>query len=211
MRVGDIMTRTVVSVPPETPVLALAALLAERSMAAVPVTDSRNRLLGIVSEADLVHRLAPDGSREPNHALGATARDVMTQDLVTASEAMTAERAAELITSHGVRRLPVVQDGQLVGTVSRADLLRAALAPPLAPDETAADAGIRLALRAAMDRRPWSEAPQVFFEVRHAAVMLHGRCPSAAVHRALVAMAAGVAGVRLVQDRISAPSPGLGA
>ncbi|MBV1795574.1 CBS domain-containing protein [Siccirubricoccus sp. G192] len=64
MKVGDIMTRQVISVPPDTPALAVARLLAERGVSAVPVTDASGMLLSIVSEADLIRRLATGAAPE---------------------------------------------------------------------------------------------------------------------------------------------------
>lgn len=217
MKVGEIMTRKVISVPPKTPALAVARLLADRGISAVPVTDSWGMLLGIVSEADLIRRLATEDPPERGGLLselfydrekaaekyarahGALAEDIMTKDVVTATESMTAEHAARLIDEHRVRRLPVVHDGVLVGIVSRADLLRALLVPPRADTS---DAAIRAAVQAEMARLPWAEAPMVFFDVRDGQVTFYGFCNSTAVRKGLVAIASQVPGVKAVEDRI---------
>ena len=218
MKLGDIMTRNVIAVPPDTPALAVARLLADRGISAVPVTDSWNMLLGIVSEADLIHRLAvndvPNGgllhqlfydrdraATEYARAHGATAADVMTHeaDLITATEDTTAEHAAQLIEKHKVRRLPVLRDGLLVGIVSRADLLRALLVPPAA----GTDAEIRTRVAAEIARLPWADAPYVFFDVLNAEVTLYGFCHSAAVREGLRALAGATPGVTGVVDRIT--------
>jgi CBS domain-containing protein len=217
MKVRDIMTRKVVSVPPDTPALAVARLLADRGISAVPVTDPWGMLLGIVSEADLIRRLStedkPDrvgllstlfydrdaAAERYARAHGATARDIMTPDPVTATEAMTAEHAATLIEQHRVRRLPVVQDGMLVGIVSRADLLRALITPPA----DTSDEAIRGAVQAEMARLPWADVPYVFVDVKGGEVTLHGFCHSPAVRRGLVALAGHVPGVKNVHDRIT--------
>jgi CBS domain-containing protein len=218
MKLGDIMTRNVIAVPPDTPALAVARLLSDRGISAVPVTDSWNMLLGIVSEADLIHRLAvsdvPAGgflhalfydrdraASEYARAHGATAADMMTHeaDLVTTTEDTSVEHAALLIEQHKVRRLPVLRDGLLVGIVSRADLLRALLVPP--PD--ADDAAIRARVAAEIARLPWADAPYVFFDVTDGCVALYGFCHSAAVREGLHALAAATPGVRKVEDRIT--------
>jgi len=217
MKVRDIMTRKVISVPADTPALAVARLLADRGISAVPVTDSWGMLLGIVSEADLIRRLASSDPPEPGflRALfydreaaaaryaavhGATANDIMTREVVTVTEEVTVEHAAQMIEMHKVRRLPVVQDGLLVGILSRADLLRALLAPVPEVSDTA----IRAAVEAEIARLPWADAPFVFFEVDTAVVTLYGFCESAAVRTGLRAIAAGVPGVTQVEDRITA-------
>ena len=218
MKVGEIMTRNVISVPPDTPALAVARLLADRGISAVPVTDSWNMLLGVVSEADLIHRLAvndapPSGflaslfydrdkaAQEYARAHGTTAAQVMTpeKDLATVTESTSVEHAAQVIEQHRVRRLPVVRDGVLVGILSRADLLRSLLVPP----KQSTDSAIREQVAAEIARLPWADAPYVFFDVTEGEVTLYGFCHSRAVREGLHALAANVAGVRLVHDRIT--------
>jgi CBS domain-containing protein len=220
MKVRDVMTRKVISVPADTPAMAVARLLAERGISAVPVTDQWGMLLGIVSEADLIRRLATSDRPEPGFLRsllydreraatryaavhGATAGDIMTRNVVTVTEDVAVEHAAQVIETRRVRRLPVVQDGMLVGILSRADLLRALLAP--ATDTS--DEAIRAAVAAEIARLPWADAPFVFFEVADATVTLYGFCHSAAVRRGLEAIAAGVPGVKRVEDRITASMP----
>jgi CBS domain-containing protein len=216
MKVRDVMTRKVISIPADTPAMAIARLLADRGVSAVPVTDSWGMLLGIVSEADLIRRLASSDKPEPGFLRtlfynreqaaaryaavhGATAAEIMTRKVVTVTEEVTVEHAAHLIETRKVRRLPVVQDGVLVGILSRADLLRALLVPP---PETS-DETIRTAVAAEIARLPWADAPYVFFDVEDAVVRLYGFCHSAAVRKGLAAIAASVPGVKQVQDRIT--------
>ncbi len=221
MKVGDIMTRNVVTVPPDTPALAVARMLSDRGIAAVPVTDHWSLLLGIVSEADRIRRLATEDRPEPMGLLrslfydrdkaaaqyarahAAKAEDLMTRDVITATEGMTAEHAAHLMGEHNVRRLPVVHDGMLIGIVSRADLLRALVAPK----GDGSDEAIRTAVQAEMARLPWADAPYVFIEVHGGEVTLFGFCSSPAVRKGLVAIAAGVAGVKGVVDHITQRPP----
>lgn len=228
MKVGDIMSRNVVSVPPDTPALAVARLLADRGISAVPVTDSWSLLLGIVSEADLIRRLATEESPEPAGLLrslfydrdraaaqyarahGATAGDLMTKDVVTATEGMSAEHAAQLLEQRKVRRLPVVHDGTLLGIVSRADLLKALLGSGQAPEAAVSDEAIRAAIQAEMARLPWADAPFAFLDVRDGMVTLYGFCSSAAVRQGLLALAGRVAGVKGVRDAmVQRPSIGV--
>lgn len=216
MQIRDVMTRNVVSVPADTPALAIARLLSDRGFSAVPVTDSWGLLLGIVSEADLIRRLASSDKPEPGllrslfydrdraaqhyaRVHGATAADIMTREVITVTEEVSVEHAAQMIEQHRIRRLPVVQDGMLVGILSRADLLRALLMP--ATDTS--DAAIRAAVSAEMARLPWADAPYVFFEVVGGTVTLYGFCHSIAVRKGLEAVAASVPGVGGVVDRIT--------
>lgn len=218
MKVGEIMTRNVVSVPPDAPALAVARMLVDRRISAVPVTDTWTMLLGVVSEADLIRRLSTEDREEKRGLLsslffdrdraaaqfarahGALARDIMTKTVVTATEGMSAEHAAHLMEEHRVRRLPVVHDGMLLGIVSRADLLRALLRP--AEEADTSDEAIRAGIEGAMARLPWADAPFIFLDVKNGEVTLHGFCSSAEVRRGLVALAGNVPGVKAVHDAI---------
>jgi len=226
MKVGEIMTRNVVSVPADAPALAVARLLLERRISALPVTDNWSMLLGIVSEADLIRRLSTEDREEKRGLLsslffdrdraaaqfarahGATASDIMTRTVITATEGMSAEHAAHLMEEHRVRRLPVVHDGMLLGIVSRGDLLRALLQPGDAAETT--DEAIRGAIGQAMARLPWADAPFVFVDVKGGEVSLHGFCSSPEVRQGLKALAGTVPGVRAVHDAIvHRPAAGL--
>ena len=140
-RVGDVMTREVVSVHPDTPVGEIVRLLLARDFRSLPVVDTDNRLLGIVTNGDLVERAGltarvellgalegPALERELTASGGArqrTAADVMTSEptSVTADEQL--DHAAHLMAEQRIKRLPVVDAGRhLVGMLSRVDVLR---------------------------------------------------------------------------------------
>ena len=120
MRTKDIMTSPVVTVTPDTPLKDVAALLVERGINAVPVTDAGNRLCGIVSEADLLTlEIATSGASPPH-----TAREVMTHSVYTLATDTDAAAAARMMLRHGLKSVPVVSGDRLVGIVARRDLLR---------------------------------------------------------------------------------------
>ncbi len=139
--VDEIMTREVVAVQPETPVGEVVRLLVDRDLRAVPVVDNEQRLMGIVTNGDLVERAglgarvellaAMEGTAVERElaASSARARDaaaVMTPNVVTVSTGATLAQAANVMTGHGIKRLPVVDAaGRLTGIVSRVDVLRA--------------------------------------------------------------------------------------
>ena len=110
--VGTIMSTTLVTVGPSTPVAELAALLAFHRVSGVPVVDRSGRLVGVVTETDVIARG------------GETVGDMMTSDVLSVGEGDTIARAAALIAERRVRRLPVVRDGRVVGLVSQADVVR---------------------------------------------------------------------------------------
>lgn len=231
LRARDLMTTEVVTVPPATPATSLARLLAERGISAAPVTDPEGRLLGIVTEADLLRRLAgaenkPAGwlrglFRNPDRQAeryakthGMEARDVMTEEVVAVEPDATAEHCARVMEERGIKRLPVVRDGRLVGLVSRADLLRAVLEPParIGTEAQERDARIRAALRKEMREQSWAGGLYTFADVQDGVVTLRGFVRSDEVRRGLRVLAARIEGVERVEDLMEdAPSPMPGA
>jgi len=224
MRARDLMTTSVVTLSPDTPVREVARVLAGHGISGAPVVDAAGRLLGIVTEGDLIRRLAAPEDRPRSWILdlflpapgqathyarthGRRARDVMTTDLVTVDEDAPVERVANLLEQRRVRRLPVVRDGRLVGIVSRADLLRA-VTPPAdeRPAAEATDARIHRALLARMREHPWVDPYFTFADVEDGVVTLHGFCRSEEVKRALRVLSEGVPGVKEVRMDF-APTP----
>jgi CBS domain-containing protein len=132
MRVRDLMSTPVITVRPGTPITDAAGALLEHSVAALPVVDAGGGLCGIVSEADLI-----DGSIRPATAgwprpvpvprPGRMVADIMTRQVVTTTpDTDAADAAAEMI-QHGIRSIPVVEDGAVVGIVARRDMVRSLL------------------------------------------------------------------------------------
>ena len=219
----DLMTPDVVTVPPDSPVIAVARLLSERGISAVPVLDARGRLLGIVTEADLIRRLAGEADRPAGwlrglfadpaaqadryaRTHGITASDVMTERVVTVDETASAAEVAHLMEDKGIRRVLVMREGRLRGLVSRADLLRALVAPPQAASGLS-DERIRTAVLAAMRREPWADTFYTMVEVADGVVTFHGFMRTEAVKRGLRVLAENVPGVaRVVDDTRPMPS-----
>lgn len=136
-RVGDVMTREVVAVHKHAQYKDIVAVMRRRHVSALPVVDDHDRVVGVVSEGDLLLKEAyadrPSGSprlllRHPERAKAAalTAAGLMTSPAVTVMPEATAATAAQVMLGEKVKRLPVVDDtGRLVGIVSRADVLGA--------------------------------------------------------------------------------------
>jgi CBS-domain-containing membrane protein len=132
MRARDIMASPVVTVRPDTHVKDAAVLLASHGFTALPVVDDDERLIGIVSEADLVRDRIPRDPRHRMHGTGPPQRlvarptvgEVMSAPVTTMGPgADVAELAAALLSS-GHRCMPIVEDSRVVGVVSRGDLVR---------------------------------------------------------------------------------------
>jgi len=138
-RVADVMTRFVVAVHPSTPLGELVRMLVDRDYRGLPVVDQANRVVGVVTNRDLIERgglsarvellgaLAGAALERELSATGVrekTAADVMTREVVSVRGDAPLRHAAQLMIQRRIKRLPVVDDGQLVGVISRADLLR---------------------------------------------------------------------------------------
>lgn len=139
MKIERLMTRDVVRVTPETPLKDVAALLSENHISGMPVCAADGTLLGVVSEADILRTeqgIGPDvGGRlrwffrrlddEIDKLRARTAGEAMTAPALTVRPVENAAAAARLMVGYRVNRLPVVDQGKLVGIVTRADLVRA--------------------------------------------------------------------------------------
>jgi CBS domain-containing protein len=143
MTIEEVMTRDVITVGPATPIHKAAQLMVEHGVSGLPVVSDDGRLVGIVSEGDLIlrqqhprerpwwRRFFEDGeqlAREYRRAMGTTVGEVMSHPAVSISPVWGIETAATILQNRRIRRLPVVLDGRLVGIVTRADLIKA-LAP----------------------------------------------------------------------------------
>ena len=142
---ASIMTRDVVTAGPEDTVARVAALLTEHEISAVPVCDKDGKLLGMLSEGDLMRPFGQENALRRAWWLGMLAegtdlapefldyvrldrrraKDLMKTDVITATERSSAAEIADLLNKHKIKRVPIVRDGKLVGIVSRADLIRA--------------------------------------------------------------------------------------
>lgn len=139
------MTTRVVTVQPETTIEEVAKRLLENRISAVVVVERGGRLVGIVSEGDLMRRPEIETERHPSwwltHLLlpeqratsyikvhGQHAKDVMTRELITVEDSAPIEEIAEILEKHRIKRVPVLHEGELAGIVSRADLLHGLVA-----------------------------------------------------------------------------------
>jgi CBS-domain-containing membrane protein len=207
-RVRDVMTTDVLTVDQETPFKQVAELLAEGRVSALPVLDGDGRVVGIVSEADLLLKeefpSGTEGGRlfEGRHkraarakAAGDTAAELMTSPAVTVGPDATVAEAARLLHRHGVKRLPVVDPaGPLLGIVSRADLLKVFLRPD---DEIAADVRQEVLVRSL-----WVDPDSVEIDVRDGVVTLSGRLERRSQTAVAVSLVHALDGVVDVVDQL---------
>lgn len=216
MQARDVMESEVATIAPNAPLHAIAATMVERGVTGLPVVDGSCKLLGLVTESDLLHRLAA-AERKPHgylwgvfHSIsrqadeyarshGQLASDVMTpaENLVTAAEDATAEHLARVMEERRVRHVPIVREGdRLAGMVTRAHLLRAALQLPEHRDAQAPDNVIRQAVVGAMRGQPWADRHFTYVDVKDGVVTFSGFVRDEQVKRGLHALAGEVPGVK---------------
>lgn len=199
MKVTDLMTTDVVTATPETQLKRAARMLAERGVSGLPVVDVSHRVLGVLSEADVLAKEV-DGRRQGNALLrfleGPPVDDRF--DALTVGEAMSAPaiviapdrpvtEAAAVLLAEGINRLPVVDDdGKLIGLLTRADLVRA-----FARDDPAILAEITHSLRHDL----WIDPATLEIEVTDGVVSLAGVLESEAEVRAVTTFTRRVPGV----------------
>ena len=109
----DIMTRDIITVTPATSVRNLASLLIKNQISGAPVAGKNGRIVGVVSEADIVAKRGKD------------VRSIMSKKVIRVVEDTPVEEIAQLMTTHAVKRLPVMNGDEIVGIVSRADIVSA--------------------------------------------------------------------------------------
>ena len=220
MKAIDVMVRDVVTVKPGDDVNHAIALLAEHDVSALPVVDDSGAVVGVVSEADLMHRdeigtrrqrswwmeavtpgvrIAGEYAKEHGHKVA----EIMSGNVVSASEDTPLGEIAGLLEKHRIKRLPVLRDGKLVGIVSRSNLIQALAASHAqvaATDGTIGDRGIRLELLDRMSDQTWTDFGSRNVIVRDGVVHLWGLVGSDEERKALLALAEDVPGVKSVCD-----------
>jgi len=218
MRAHQFMTRSVVTVAPESSILDAANLMLQRHVSGLPVVDAAGKLVGIVSEGDFIRRSEIGTQRKRGRWLrfilgaGASATDfthehgrkvseVMNRDPLTVAEDTVLEEIVSTMETNGVKRLPVMRGDKLVGIVSRANLLQAvASLARNVPDRTADDDHIRSRIDALEknDGCPFG----VNVVVRDGIVQLTGVITEERSRQAAIVCAENVEGVNKVHDHL---------
>ena len=200
MKVRDLMSRDVLTLTPETPLKRAAELLARERISGAPVVDDAGRVVGVLSEADVLVKASAEVPRSgllawllepaPDYydKIAATrVEEAMSAPAVTIGPDRGVHEAASLMIDESVNRLPVVDDEALVGIVTRADVVRAF---------TRTDGEIAAEIRGEiLERTLWVEPGKVSMEVVDGAVQLEGEVDSDADAELLPVLVARVPGV----------------
>ena len=230
MRAMDVMTTNVITVEPNTSVQELATLLSERGISGVPVVDRDNRLVGVVTEGDLLHRAETgtewrvqrrrarwldtfasdqEAARDYVKAHGRVVREIMTRDVISVADTTELADIATLLETKRIKRVPVLRDGKLVGIVSRANLVRALAMTRSEPtiEADSDDQTIRQKLITELTGQEWVHMWAADIIVRDRVVHLWFSDDRSEEERQAVRVAAeNIPGVRQVEEHI-VPAP----
>ena len=229
MQAVDVMTAKVITVSPDADVREIAQLLLDNNISALPVVDADHKVLGIVSEGDLMRRVENGTDRRKSWWLksifaGANnaseyiksharkAHEIMTPDPVTVSEDESLRRIAKLLERHHIKRVPVVRDGRLVGIVSRANLLRgfSATTGVGEPPVTADDREIRDAILKEVEERTGVWVDRINVIVTDGEVQIWGLVESQEEKMAVQVAAENMVGVKTVENNLGMVPRGIG-
>jgi len=218
MQVRDVMTRNVISVKADEPIVKAARLMLQNRISGLPVVDASGKLVGIVTEGDFLRRGEIGTQRqrpkwlefvvgpgrlaaEYVHAEGRKIDEIMTPDPYTVSEDDALETVVELMERRRVKRLPVMRDGQMVGIISRANLMHAlASLAREAPAPAGDDSAIRERILTALAKQPWALGVNVV--AKNGVAELWGTIMDERERQAFIVATENVAGVKKVHDHL---------
>ncbi len=225
MKVRDIMSPRVISIAPDASILEAIRLMLQNHISGLPVIDRSGQLVGVVTEGDFLRRSETGTERKrprwlefllgPSRLADEYVRthsrkveDVMSREPITIAEDAALDEAVQAMERRRVKRLPVVRNSQVVGIVSRANLLHAlaTLASAAAPPAKT-DTAIRAALLAEFERQTWAPAALVDVVVKDGVVELWGTITEEAQREALKVCARNVPGVRSVVSHLTFIEP----
>lgn len=220
MHARDVMTPGVITVQPDTSVRDIAKMLVEHHISGVPVVENGGKLVGIVSEGDLMRRPESDTEHHRSWWLkllvshdqkvseyikthGQHAADVMSRPVITVVEDATLEKVADTLQKHRVKRAPVMRGDKMIGIVARADLLHGLIARQAGHTPSVDDHKIKAALEREIKS---AEVDMRFVNVIVSGGVVHiwGMVASADDREAVRVAAENVAGVKTVNLNIQA-------
>jgi CBS domain-containing protein len=220
MKAKDVMTRNVISIAPDASVFEALRLMLQHKISGLPVVDRAGSVVGIVTEGDFLRRAETGTERKrprwlefivgPGRLAGDYIRsharrvdEVMTYNVETVTQDAQLGDIVALMERHRIKRVPVVRDGQVVGIVSRANLLRAlaSIAAEIPPGPQS-DEAIHEGVLAELDRQSWGPRSSIDVIVRNGVVELWGTVIDSRLRDAARVAAETVPGVKAVKSHI---------
>ena len=227
MKAKDVMTRQVIRIAPDASIFEALRLMLQHKISGLPVVNKIGNLVGIVSEGDFLRRAETDTEHKRPRWLrflkgpgriaedyvrthGRRVDEVMTADVVTVSETAPLDEVVALMEKYHIKRVPVIREDELVGIVTRVNLLRALVGVVFADtslSNTAAapmdDEAIRSRVIAELERQYWAPGHLIDVVVHEGAVELWGTVFDARQRDAVRVVAENVAGVKVVKSHLT--------
>jgi CBS domain-containing protein len=227
MLAGDVMTTPVISVTPATRTRDAIELMLTHHLSGLPVVDEAGKLVGILSEGDFVRRselgtekhrsrfiafiLGPGrAAHDYTKSHARFVRGVMTEEVIAVSEDTSLSDLVALLEKHAIKRVPVLRGDELIGMVTRSDLLRALVAASRKRDENMDDGAIKQRILSELAQEGWAPSSCIGVEVKDGEVDLTGTIFDARQRLALKVAVENTPGVRAVHDRLVWIDPGSG-
>jgi len=219
MNAADIMTRQVVTVRTDDSVETAARLMLDHHVSGLPVVDDSGAPIGMLTEHDLLRRSETGTERHRPQWLefligpgklaaeyvrfhGRKIEQVMSEGVVSVTPATSLADVVELMEKRHFKRLPVLEDGRLVGIISRANLLQALIAPVSANPDAVSDAEILQQLQDELARTDWAPRAMLDLHVTDGVVELHGTITNEHQRAALRVAAENIRGVKQIRDHL---------
>lgn len=220
MKAQDIMSRRVITVRRDSDLQQAIAIMLEHGISGMPVTNENGALVGMLTEGDLLRRseLGTERRRprwlefligpgklaaEYTHAHGRSVADAMSESLHYATPDMPLQQVVDMMERQRIKRVPVLDQGRLVGIITRANLLRAlALAAPALPASSPSDQQIRQQLQTELAASAWAPCSMLDVVVQQGEVHLYGTILDGREREALCVAARNTPGVTAVHDHL---------
>ena len=219
MKARDVMISPVITVTPQTSVRDVAQLFLEKRISGAPVLNDERKLVGVVSEGDLLHRNEAGTGRRRSWWLslltqkgtlaaeyiqehGRSVADVMSHRVITASPETPVREIARLLEKNRIKRVPIVENDELVGIVSRANLIQAVASAPRELEILPSDQLVRAKLIADLQNQPWAQLGVINITVTDGVVGLWGIVDGETERKALKVAAESIPGVIAVDDHL---------
>jgi len=222
MKAADVMVSNVVTVGPDASVQDVAKILIRNHISALPVVEPGGKIVGIVSEGDLIHRVEAGTERHRSWWLelftgkdllarefvkshGRKAADVMTSPVITVGPDTALATVAFLLEKHRIKRVPVVKDGKIVGIVSRANLVQAIvrLGHRMPQTVSVEDSALHDKIISELQSKMWANPSNINLNVKNGTVELWGIVESELEKNAVRVAVEVMPGVREVQDHLA--------
>jgi CBS domain-containing protein len=220
MRVKDVMTTKIVSVSPEATVAEAIGLMVHSHVSGLPVFDANGRLVGVLSEGDLLRRIEIGTAKKthwleylfrPGHLAdvykqthGRKVEDMMSTDVSSIDQSLPLESAVSLMEKRRFKRLPVMDGDKLVGIITRADFIRAlgSFVTQAYEESAASDTEIRSRILKETQHQSWAPKGTLDVDVKDGIVQLRGTLTDERQRDAIKVLAENVPGVREIHDHL---------